>query len=85
MIRSFRGNWEHFEVRPARLAKIQRLATRDGGRRCYWCKKKLTNKQVTFDHVIPKSLMGEHNRGEDNEVISCSPCNSERGAMPCLH
>lgn len=48
---------------------------------CHWCKIKLTSETATVDHVIPLSRGGLDNA--NNRVLSCQPCNQERGnSMP---
>ena len=47
---------------------------------CKYCEKPLTLKQVTRDHVIPRSAGGLNHR--DNTVASCSPCNVAKGSLP---
>jgi len=54
--------------------------TRDKGS-CQYCEKKLTLKDCTIDHVIPKSKGGDHSW--DNVVIACRKCNQKKGSkMP---
>ena len=46
--------------------------------RCYWCKKPFIEKDdITLDHIIPKSKGGTLR--EDNIVVSCRNCNTEKG------
>jgi 5-methylcytosine-specific restriction endonuclease McrA len=45
---------------------------------CQYCEKKLTIKDCTIDHVIPKSRGGEHSW--DNVVIACRKCNQRKGS-----
>ena len=42
---------------------------------CQYCG---SQKQLTLDHVIPKSWGGQHSW--DNVVAACSPCNTNKGA-----
>ena len=42
---------------------------------CQYCG---IQKQLTLDHVIPKSWGGQHSW--DNVVTACSPCNTSKGA-----
>jgi 5-methylcytosine-specific restriction endonuclease McrA len=62
-----------------RTAKFTRNAvcTRDNSQCCY-CTKKLQPKDVTFDHVYPKSRGG---KGNDwlNIVTACKSCNQKKG------
>ncbi len=41
---------------------------------CQYCSKKLINKEITIDHLIPKSKGGANNYF--NCVVSCMPCNN---------
>lgn len=45
--------------------------------RCHWCKCDLTTKTATLDHVIPLARGGSN--ATDNMVLSCGPCNKEKG------
>lgn len=42
---------------------------------CQYCG---SQKQLTLDHVIPKSWGGQHSW--DNVVAACAPCNTSKGA-----
>lgn len=59
-----------------RERRIETLAERDGGMRCYWCSGRLTQRMVTFDHVVPKSQGGTMRLS--NLVLACRPCNARR-------
>lgn len=52
------------------------LFIRDEGT-CQYCSKKLTWKNYTIDHVIPKDQGGGWNW--KNLVVSCSTCNNNKG------
>lgn len=64
------------------------LARRDG-EICHWCHAALditiegcltpSPPRATIDHVIPKSADG--NNRLTNLVLSCEPCNNERGGI----
>ena len=51
--------------------------------RCHWCRKPLTVKQTTIDHIIPVTLLKRIYKeqpnyprlGQKNMVISCAKCN----------
>ena len=43
--------------------------------KCYWCGQKL---KLVWDHYVPLAKGGTHGGG--NEVASCNPCNSRKGA-----
>lgn len=44
---------------------------------CFWCYKKLTKKEATKDHLIPRSMGGKKNIF--NIRTACYSCNQERG------
>ncbi|MFN3198745.1 MAG: HNH endonuclease [Bradymonadia bacterium] len=60
--------------RSRRGVKLSRgnLHARDGGR-CQYCGVKLTVREATLDHVMPRSRGGGGTW--DNLVIACRPCN----------
>lgn len=45
--------------------------------KCYYCNRKLSNKNATIDHIIPQSKKGTDQR--KNLVASCLKCNSIKG------
>jgi 5-methylcytosine-specific restriction endonuclease McrA len=47
--------------------------------RCYWCKQKFEDKELTMDHVIPLSKGGLHDEG--NIVAACRSCNLSKHAQ----
>lgn len=44
---------------------------------CYYCNVFLSKQEATVDHVVPKSLGGLNH--PSNYVISCKPCNDNKG------
>lgn len=44
---------------------------------CQYCGKHFDHKDLTYDHVVPKSLSGPTNW--TNIVTACMPCNSKKG------
>lgn len=68
-----------------RKAMVQRIADRDGWF-CHWCGVPLamvesdTRPAATLDHLITRMAGGSNEF--DNQVISCRPCNEERGCEP---
>jgi len=44
---------------------------------CYICHRTLTEKEITFDHVIPLAKGGPHI--EENIRVACGGCNSRKG------
>jgi len=41
--------------------------------KCYWCKRRFKDSELTIDHVIPLSKGGVHDIS--NTVAACKPCN----------
>jgi 5-methylcytosine-specific restriction endonuclease McrA len=56
--------------------KKESLFYRDHGI-CVYCEKRLQIKDVTYDHVFPRSKGGEHSW--ENVVCSCASCNTKKG------
>jgi 5-methylcytosine-specific restriction endonuclease McrA len=52
------------------------IYARDQGR-CQYCGKDLRHQEITYDHVIPKSLGGK--TSWENVVTCCLECNSKKG------
>lgn len=46
---------------------------------CVHCGLVLYRRELTLDHIIPKSKGGSNKM--ENLVLACNPCNSERGSM----
>ena len=46
---------------------------------CKYCRRKLSNRKDTFDHVIPKSQGGKSD--ESNIVLACNGCNNAKGDL----
>ncbi|CAM3738129.1 HNH endonuclease [Hathewaya histolytica] len=46
---------------------------------CFYCKRELTDTEITVDHVVPICRGGKTE--ENNLVISCHSCNSKKGDM----
>ena len=63
--------------RKARRTKRQRVWDRSGGM-CAYCGMPLSVRDMTMDHVVPKSRGGESR--VSNLVASCSRCNRLKGA-----
>lgn len=64
--------------RPKKPVKFSRINiySRDKWR-CQYCGNKFQMKELTYDHVIPRSQGGQTNW--ENIVSSCSPCNTKKG------
>jgi hypothetical protein len=52
-------------------------------RSCFWCDKELWKHYVTKDHIISSALGGSSL--QHNVVVSCEPCNNERGAIVSVY
>ena len=57
-------------------AKRKKLISKFG-KRCFWCHCKLSENQLTIDHIIPISKGGSNNL--ENLLPACFPCNNNRG------
>lgn len=44
---------------------------------CAYCGRKITRREATYDHVVPRKLGGKTTW--DNIVIACVPCNQRKG------
>lgn len=55
----------------------EKLVKRDP--HCHYCRKKLFFKNSTVDHIVARANGGLDQ--EDNLVLSCQPCNKEKGDM----
>jgi len=64
--------------RPRKRVKFNRqnILARDRWR-CSYCGKKFSAKELTYDHVVPKSRGGK--TCWENIVTCCIPCNSKKG------
>jgi 5-methylcytosine-specific restriction endonuclease McrA len=58
--------------------KIERRIELDGSL-CCWCGKHLERKEVTVEHLIPKSHGGYN--AFYNLYLACKPCNQARGNL----
>ena len=65
--------------RPTREVRLTRrnIHARDLSR-CHYCGKRFPNRELTVDHVIPRSLGGRDTW--ENLVTACVPCNSRKGS-----
>jgi 5-methylcytosine-specific restriction endonuclease McrA len=61
-----------------RKHRYEALLRRDGDT-CFWCEVGLTSATRTLDHLVPLSKGGSNRL--DNLVLSCEPCNAERGGV----
>ena len=50
------------------------------GKRCFYCKSDLREREATADHVIPKKAGGQTSKV--NIKAACEPCNFAKGSMP---
>jgi len=66
-------------VRPQSVVPFNRMNIflRDGFR-CQYCGDQFDSRDLTFDHVIPRSRGGGTNF--ENIVSACAPCNSRKGS-----
>jgi 5-methylcytosine-specific restriction endonuclease McrA len=59
--------------------QVDELVERDGAA-CVWCGRELWRRDLTREHVVPRSR-GGHMTAE-NAVVACRPCNKRRGSRP---
>ena len=59
--------------------QVDELISRDGSA-CVWCGRELWRRDLTREHVVPRSR-GGHMTAE-NAVVACRPCNKRRGSRP---
>ena len=59
--------------------KVEQLIERDGPS-CVWCGRELWRRDLTLEHVVPRSR-GGHMTAE-NAVVACRSCNKRRGSRP---
>jgi 5-methylcytosine-specific restriction endonuclease McrA len=62
-----------------RRALKHALRRRDGSACCF-CRRRLSFREATFEHVVPHSQGGRATF--HNLKLSCSPCNHARGVRP---
>lgn len=62
---------------PVGRVDFERIKVRDR-MRCHLCKRRVTEKDLNFDHVIPLAKGGAHT--EDNIAVSHRRCNQAKGA-----
>ena len=59
--------------------QVEELISRDG-HACVWCGRQLWRRDLTREHVVPRSR-GGHMTAE-NALVACRPCNKRRGSRP---
>ena len=59
--------------------KVEQLIERDGPR-CVWCGRELWPRDLTVEHVVPRSRGGH--AIPENAVVACRSCNRRRGSRP---
>ena len=60
-------------------ARVEELIARDGPG-CVWCGRELWRRDLTLEHVVPRSR-GGHATAE-NALVACRTCNRRRGSRP---
>ena len=58
---------------------VEELIERDGPS-CVWCGRELWRRDLTREHVGPRSRGGHLT--PENAVVACRPCNRRRGSRP---
>ncbi len=51
------------------------------GYRCQYCRQKFTARELSYDHVVPRSAGGRTTW--DNIVTACKPCNTRKANRTC--
>jgi hypothetical protein len=64
---------------PFSLSDLRELMTCDLGEGCRYCKERLSLKNVAVDHQLPIARGGDF--GLNNIVLTCKPCNFQKGIM----
>jgi 5-methylcytosine-specific restriction endonuclease McrA len=60
---------------------LDAIIARDG-RRCAWCGAEVWRRDLTFEHVLPRSGGGV--TSDENAIVACKRCNRERGSRPVV-
>jgi 5-methylcytosine-specific restriction endonuclease McrA len=58
---------------------VEQLIERDGPA-CVWCGRELWRRDLTLDHVVPRSRGGHMT--PENALVACRSCNRRRGSRP---
>ena len=58
---------------------VDHLIERDGPS-CGWCGRELWRRDLTLEHVVPRSRGGHMT--EENALVACRRCNKRRGSKP---
>jgi len=58
---------------------VDDLIERDGAA-CVWCGRELWRRDLTREHVVPRSRGGHMT--PENALVACRPCNRRRGSRP---
>jgi 5-methylcytosine-specific restriction endonuclease McrA len=59
--------------------QVEDLIERDGAT-CVWCGRELWRRDLTREHVVPRSRGGHMT--PENALVACRPCNRRRGSRP---
>jgi hypothetical protein len=59
--------------------KVEQLIERDGPA-CVWCGREMWRRDLTLEHVIPRSRGGHAT--PENALVACRRCNRRRGSRP---
>jgi 5-methylcytosine-specific restriction endonuclease McrA len=64
------------KIKAQRLRKSQWWKRKCAEGICYFCRKKISPKELTMDHLVPLIRGGRSNKG--NVVPSCKECNNKK-------
>ena len=67
------GRWNIHDLMHFNIAKIKNNDF------CWYCGKEMPAKELTIDHVFPRSKGGDNDM--DNIIMVCKSCNSSKGNM----
>jgi len=59
--------------------RVEQLIERDGPA-CVWCRRRLWRRDLTLEHVVPRSRGGHMT--PENALVACRACNRRRGSKP---
>ena len=74
----FLNRKNHWDIREMYIKIHRKTLWETQPHRCYYCLCKLTEDTVTLDHKTPPNRGGSLKK-IDNFVLSCNPCNVEKG------
>ncbi|WP_445631233.1 HNH endonuclease [Nostoc sp. DSM 114167] len=77
MLLHTKAKWKINQMNPKQKRNMKQQLIDLYGSHCWWCCQNLPQKNLTFDHLLPKSRGGSN--FFENLRLSCFPCNNSRG------